>query len=77
MNKIENKKVEIKIPSDLNCETCAVVNEMAEMNCTRTYSECRSYNKHLWNKIDKQLNSIRKSIFEDVLTFDPFSEMEA
>ena len=76
MDKIENKKVEIEIPSDLNCETCEIGNEMSYNNCTQTYSECRQYNKNLWNKIDKQLNNIRKSIFDDVLTFNPFTDME-
>lgn len=35
-------------------------------NCTQTYSECRAYNKNLWKKVDKQLNGIRKKIFEQI-----------
>jgi len=72
----ENKKIEIKIPTDLNCETCEILNEIAFLNCTQTYRECRNFNKNLWNRIDKQLNKIRKEIFDDILTFNPFSKID-
>ena len=69
-NKMDNIKVELELPFDLNCEMCEVVNEMAYINCTKTYSECRNFRKDLWKKVDKQLNMIRKKVFEQILVFE-------
>ena len=45
----------------MNCRNCEMY-----YNCTQTYKECRSYNKELWNNIDKQVNKIRKEIFKSI-----------
>lgn len=63
IKKMCEKNVNIKYSDILgNCKCCNM-----EDNCSKTYKECRLYNKDFWNTIDKQLNKIRHEFFNYII----------
>jgi len=45
----------------MSCFYCSM-NE----NCSKSFKECRYYNKRLWSQIDKKIRELRQKIFEGI-----------